>query len=164
MKSYFACLFGLEFIQNSVSDEFCYWAGTGPFCNERRRGFKSHFSSPSYSSGYSLYSAPWSLMVTVWFRAIIESNTDILNWQFRYVLKLRLKTLTTRTSDTEPRKSANESPWFLIPVFISVFITHLMFVSWQCHFDPSFKTLKRVIKANEIVIKLIVSFQLPSSQ
>ena len=103
-------------------------------------------------------------MVTVWFRAIIELNTDILNRQFRYLLKLRLKTLTTRTSDTEPRKSSDGSPWSLIPVFISVFITTLMFVSWQCHCDPSLKALKRVKRANKIVIKPIASSQLFSSQ
>ena len=45
-------------------------------------------------------------------------------------------------------------------LFISVFITILMFVSWQCHCDPSFKTVKWVIKANEIVIKLIVSLSI----
>ena len=66
---------------------------------EMKRRIRRVVSSSMYES--RLHHGEWSNLA--------GSDSDRSS-QFRYVLKLRLKTLTTRTSDTEPRKSTEGSP------------------------------------------------------
>ena len=130
-----------------------YNAGYGSTYNSAYSGSYS----PSYSSGYSAMK-PYG-------NCLIPCNNWVKYWYFELTIQVRTEVTLEDPYHSNVgygTKEINRGVTLILNscIFISVFITILMFVSWQCHCDPSFKTVKWVIKANEIVIKLIVSLSI----